>query len=159
LTSDDVKRNKDTFRLLQLQVIVGGRLELLPEVFAPSFSASRAGLSDLMRLAGRTEGPPAGDAYEQFAAGYRAMTSVLADQSRVIEELEGAGDTVWARWRVEATHAGPFLGIAPTGRRVSWTEVGFLRFDETGRITDGWFLADELNLALQLGIPVGQAMP
>jgi predicted ester cyclase len=157
LTSNIVERNKATFRLLQLEVIAGGRLELLPEVFAPSFRARRAGLSDLMRLAGRAKGHPAGDAYEQFTAGYRAMTAMLADQSRVIEELEGSGDTVWARWRIEATHAGPFLGIAPTGRRVSWTEVGFLRFDDAGRITDGWFLADELNLALQLGIPVGQA--
>jgi predicted ester cyclase len=157
LTSDTVERNKATFRLLQTEVIAGGRLDLLRDVFAASFRAHRTGLGDLMRLAGRPETPPTGDAYEQFAAGYRAMTAVLADQTRVIEELQGSGDAVWARWRIEATHAGPFLGIAPTGRRVSWTEVGFLRFDETGRIADGWFLADELNLALQLGMQVVQA--
>jgi predicted ester cyclase len=159
LTSDIVERNKATFRLLQREVIAGGRLDLLRDVFAPAFRARRTGLSGLMGLAGRTETPPAGDAYEQFSSGYRAMTAALADQNRVIEELEGSGDVVWARWRIEATHAGPFLGIAPTGRRVEWTEVGFLRFDETGRITDGWFLADELNLALQLGMQVVQAQP
>lgn len=154
MTADPAERNKAVFRRLQEEVIVQGRLELAREVFAPSFRATRAGLADLMALRGPGKAQATGDVYEQFAAGHRAMTAIFANQSRVIEELEASGDAVWARWRVAATHAGPFLGVAPTGRRVSWTEVAFLRFDSDGRIASGWFLADELQLAQQLGMSV-----
>lgn len=157
MAADPAERNQAVFRRLQEEVIVQGRLELAPEIFAPTFHATRTGLSDLMALRGGGEAQATGDVYEQFAAGYRVMTAIFASQSRVIEELQGSGNTVWARWRIEATHAGPFLGLAPTGRRVSWTEVGFLQFDSDGRITSGWFLADELRLAQQLGMSVRPA--
>ncbi|MGW2052042.1 ester cyclase [Streptomyces sp. NPDC001858] len=50
-----------------------------------------------------------------------------------------------------ATQTGTFLGRPATGRAVTYTEVAFLRFDEVGRIAEGWFLCDEFNLAAQLG--------
>jgi alkylhydroperoxidase/carboxymuconolactone decarboxylase family protein YurZ/predicted ester cyclase len=152
--TDIVARNIDTFRKLQYDVIVGGDLDGLEKIFAPTFVTERAGLADLMALSGGSEGGRSGDVYEGFRAGLAVMKTALADQSREIEEIHGTGDLVWAKWRISAIHTGPFLGRPPSGNQVSWTEVAFLRFDRQGRIARGWFLADELQLAAQLGLVV-----
>jgi len=34
-----------------------------------------------------------------------------------------AADTVVIRSRMQATHAGEFLGVAPTGRRITWNTL------------------------------------
>jgi predicted ester cyclase len=159
-----VERNKETFRLLQHEIIAKGRLELVEQVFSPTFHATRAGLAGLTKVAGRPPYPAAGSAYEQivqsnaqerFITGYRAMTATLADQERIIEELNGEGNVLWARWRIRATHAAELLRVPATGKRVDYIEVGVLRFDDDGRLAEGWFLADEVDLALQLGIAIG----
>jgi len=149
----DASRNIATFRSLQQDVIVGGRDDLVEAIFAPTFRARRVGLADLHRLSGAasTSGRDT-DAYARFRAGLRANQAALSDQKRDIEEIHAVDEYVWARWRIEATHTGTFLGRPATGNRVSWTEVGTLRFDRKGQIIDGWFQADELNLAVQLGL-------
>jgi predicted ester cyclase len=152
-TRADASRNIATFRRLQQEVIVGGRDDLVEAIFAPTFHSRRVGLADLHRLSGAatTSGRDV-DAYARFRVGLRANQAALSDQKRDIEEIHAVDDYLWARWRIEATHTGTFLGRPATGRRVSWTEVGILRFDSEGRIIDGWFQADELNLAIQLGL-------
>jgi hypothetical protein len=34
---------------------------------------------------------------------------------------------------------------------VEWDEIGVLHFDDVGKITDLWFMRQELSLAEQLG--------
>jgi predicted ester cyclase len=96
--------------------------------------------------------PQSGTVSERFISGWKRMTGLLSDQERTIEAIGGEGDTVWARWRISATHSGAYLGVPPTGKRLHYTEVGFLRFDDDGRISEGWFLCEEVNLARQLGL-------
>jgi predicted ester cyclase len=157
-----VERNKATFRRLQEEVIMKGRMELVEEIFAPDFTILRAGTAELMIAGNLPPYPQVGTAYERFANGRNRMTAALSGQRRTIEAIGGEGDTVWARWRISAVHSGEYLGVAPTGKRLEYTEVGFLRFDADGRITEGWFLCDEVNLARQLGLslrPGDQANP
>ncbi|MGW0730239.1 ester cyclase [Streptomyces mirabilis] len=146
-----VERNKETFRRLQYEVIVGGRDELIEEIFSPEFTTLRAGLADLAAASGRASYPSAGSVYDRFRAGLAGMKLALGDQEREIVELHGTGDLLWARFDIHAAHTGTFLGRPATGKAVTYTEVAFLRFDEDGRIAEGWFLCDEFNLAAQLG--------
>jgi predicted ester cyclase len=151
--NDTVARNMETFRRLQEDVIVGGRDDLVEQILAPTFRPLRVGLEDLHRLtAASAQRPDSPDPYSQFRMGLRANQAALSNQQRVINEICAVGDRVWARWRIEATHSGWFLGRRATGRQVSWTEAGMVRFDRDGRIVEGWFQADELNLAHQLGL-------
>lgn len=73
-----------------------------------------------------------------------------------VEEQMTDGDRVLTRFVWTGTHSGPFLGIAPTGRRVTvWGMV----IDQivAGRIKESRFLMDTLGLMTQLGaIPAGQ---
>jgi predicted ester cyclase len=50
------------------------------------------------------------------------------------------------------THAGEFLGIAPTGRQVAFTVIGISRAGPDGRFTEHWWVADLLSVLGQLGV-------
>jgi predicted ester cyclase len=59
------------------------------------------------------------------------------DIHHTIEDIVAEGDTV--AWRVTqvGTQKGMFLGNRPTGKRATWTEVHFVRF-ENGKIIEHW---------------------
>jgi predicted ester cyclase len=156
---EKVERNKATFRRLQEEVIVQGRLELVEEIFSPDFTTLRAGTADLMVVQGLPPYPQTGTAHERFINGWKRMTQTLSDQERTIEAIGGEGDVVWARWRISATHSDTYVGVSATGERLHYTEVGFLRFGADGRITEGWFLCDEVNIARQLGLTLTLPTP
>jgi predicted ester cyclase len=44
---------------------------------------------------------------------------------------------VTVRWSAAGTHRGPFLGFAPTGRRVAFTGIEIIRIDG-GRVVERW---------------------
>ncbi len=67
-----------------------------------------------------------------------------------VEEQMTDGDRVLTRFEWTGTHSGPFLGIDPTGRRVTvWGMVIDRVVD--GRIKETRFLMDTLGLMTQLG--------
>ncbi|MFI1289563.1 ester cyclase [Streptomyces sp. NPDC001212] len=73
------------------------------------------------------------------------------DASFTVEDLMAQGNRVCARWSWTATHKGEFLGIAPTGRRVTMTGMTVFRFGGNGRIAELWWQHDQLGLLQQLG--------
>src|SRR5260370_20144143 len=48
------------------------------------------------------------------------------------------------------THEGPFLGVAPTHRRIHFEAVDVMRV-QNGKITDHWGVANFLSLMQQIG--------
>ena len=50
------------------------------------------------------------------------------------------------------THAGEFLGIAPTRRQVAFTIIGISRAGPDRRFTEHWWVADLLGVLGQLGV-------
>ena len=57
-----------------------------------------------------------------------------------------------ARLRYSGRHEGALLGVAPTGRRISYAGAAFFRFDDRARVVRGWVLGDLADLFVQLGI-------
>jgi len=54
-------------------------------------------------------------------------------------------------YHMSALHSGTFAGAPATGKRVEWDEIGVLHFNDEGKITDLWFMCQELCLAEQIG--------
>ena len=65
------------------------------------------------------------------------------------------GDKTIVRTTITGVHTNEFLGLPPTGRRISVPEVAVVRFEE-GKIVEEWGTPDMLGLMQQLGaIPSG----
>src|SRR5688500_2646650 len=66
-------------------------------------------------------GQPVGrDAFRQLVAARRAA---FPDIHVTVEDQVAEGDKVSTRRTWEATHLGPYRGIAPTGKRVKWSQI------------------------------------
>ncbi|MFN8026903.1 MAG: ester cyclase [Acidimicrobiia bacterium] len=73
------------------------------------------------------------------------------------ELLFGSGRHVCARWLMEGTHSGEYLGIAPTGRSISVEQCEVYEFDadDGGRVINTWSYGDPLAMFRQLGVVPG----
>ena len=90
------------------------------------------------------------DLVERAAALHRAFSEHTIE---VVDRVEAPGKLTVA-FRHTARHTGPWvtpLGeIAPSGRTVAGLGIDVLSFDDEGRITRIWVLADELQRILQV---------
>jgi predicted ester cyclase len=84
---------------------------------------------------------------KELVASFR---SSFPDARITIEDIVAEGNLVAARLKEEGTHAGEFKGIPPTGRRVTYGSMTFLRFVD-GKIADHWGLLDMPTLLHQIG--------
>ncbi|HET8632122.1 MAG TPA: ester cyclase [Thermomicrobiales bacterium] len=76
-----------------------------------------------------------------------------------LEDLLADGDKVAARDTLRGTHAGPFMGVAPTGKAVTMGELHLWRL-AGGKIAAHWVESDLPGLLRQLGAapaPEGRA--
>jgi predicted ester cyclase len=99
--------------------------------------------------------PGQGPGLSGFQEMMRESRVAFPDIYWSVEEQLTDGDRVLTRFVWTGTHHGPFLGIAPTGRRVTvWGMV--IDRVVAGRIKESRFLMDTLGLMSQLGaIPAG----
>ena len=121
------EQNKTTIRRLVVDVLNGGRLEVLDELCAPELA-----------LVAR-----------QWIAPFRAS---FPDLHMELVDLIAEGDKVVGQFTCSATHLGEWLGHAPTGRRFERVdEVSIFRLRD-GRIEHVWSLEDNLGRLQQLGL-------
>jgi predicted ester cyclase len=122
---------KAVVRRLITEVLNGGHLEVVDELYAPE-------------LAG---------AARRWITPFRAS---FPDVHMEIVELIAEGDKVVGRFACSATHLGEWLGHAPTGRRFERVdEVTIFRLRE-GRIVHTWSLEYTLSRLRQLGLTAQQ---
>jgi predicted ester cyclase len=121
------ERNKATVRRLIAEVLNGGRLDVIDELYAAELAAGA----------------------RRWIAPFRAS---FPDVHMEVVDLIAEGDKVVGRFRCSATHLGEWLGHAPTGRRFERVdEVSIFRFRD-GRIVHAWSLEDSLSRLRQLGL-------
>jgi steroid delta-isomerase-like uncharacterized protein len=91
------------------------------------------------------------------ATGAQALKQVWAmllraypDLHVTVEDVIAEGDKVVSRNVVTGTHQGEYMGLAPTGRSVTYNEIFIFRF-EAGRIAETWGVVDVLAQMRQLG--------
>ena len=85
--------------------------------------------------------------FKQFGTGYLAA---LPGQF-TIEDLVAEGEKVVVRYTYHGTHQGPWRGLAPTGKAVTYTATVTNRIVD-GKVVEAWQNVDNLSLLRQLGI-------
>lgn len=113
------------------------------EIMSPGYKRIRGGLVNLAENAHGQDFPEPG----------LFLRKALPDRVDAIEDIVAEGDRVGMIWRLQATHTGNLFGIPPTGKKIDIYEIGFFRVVD-GKIVEGWFMADELGLLIQIGRPM-----
>ncbi len=73
------------------------------------------------------------------------------DWHETIEDIIAEGDKVWVHVKATGTHTGEWLGIPPTGNKVTSEMVDIYRI-VNGKHVEGRFVTDQLDFLKQLGI-------
>jgi steroid delta-isomerase-like uncharacterized protein len=84
---------------------------------------------------------------QEIAAWHNAMPDVFV----TIDEMIAEGDRVTTRWTVSGTHHGPYCGVPPSGRTVTYSGFTTARI-AAGRIVEEWILCDRAGLWQQLDL-------
>jgi len=121
-----------------------GQLEILEEVIAPTFVYHT---NHTVGDGGHEVHGP--DGVSRVVAAWR---SAFPDLRFTLEDLLVEGDQVVARWTCRGTHQGVFRGMAPTGKRVTFTGMTLYRMAQ-GKIVEQWTEEDGVSLCQQLGFP------
>jgi predicted ester cyclase len=82
---------------------------------------------------------------------FNRLHHVYPDLQVRVEELIEEGDKVVSRNTVTGTHRGEYMGLAPTGKSVTYNEIFIFRF-ANDRIVETWGVVDVLSQIKQLGV-------
>lgn len=87
---------------------------------------------------------------------FRALLTAFPDMRMNVEDLVASGDKAVARVTATATHRGDFIGVPATGKSMTMQLIDIMKFDDAGRLSEHWGVADMLALMQQLGmVPAG----
>jgi steroid delta-isomerase-like uncharacterized protein len=139
------EQNKSFVRRFLEEVIVGGNMALLDQLFAADFHWHGNSFGDVQGL-------------DNFKQVLNPFLSAFSDLGIEIEDMVAEGDRVVCRFTARATHSGNFMGLPPTGKTAVWAGNPSYRL-AGGMIVEEWFFEDHLGLFQQLGVipPFGQA--
>jgi steroid delta-isomerase-like uncharacterized protein len=116
-----------------------GDLSVIDELFAPDYqdhdAAAQTATSGL-------------EAARRFIETFRAA---IPDLHVAIEDQYADGSTVITRWTASGTHEGTLIGVPASHRRVEVSGISIDRFDEEGRLVEGWGNWDGIALLRQVG--------
>ena len=69
--------------------------------------------------------PPHGR--EIYKQGSESFFKAFPDFHGTIEDITAEGDKVWIRYKATGTHTGEFMGLAPTGKKVTMNAFSIYR--------------------------------
>ena len=133
------EQNKASVRRLMEEVFNRGKTSLVDELFAPDFVEHEELPPGI---------PPGREAVKQLPAIFR---SAFPDFKVTIDDVIAEGDKVAVRSTWSGTHKGEFMGIAPTGKSVSFGVFDIIRI-AGGKFVEHWGQMDNLGMMQQLGV-------
>ena len=86
------------------------------------------------------------------------LLRIYPDIHLAVEDLIAEGDKVVGRTTVTGTHQGEFMGVAPTGKSVTYNEMFIFRFAH-GRVVETWGVVDVYGQMKQIGVIPAQLTP
>ena len=87
---------------------------------------------------------------ESLKRGAANLRSAFADVHDQVQDQFAEGEKVVTRFAGGGVHRGVFMGVAPTGKTVTWTGISIDRF-EAGKIVERWTEIDVLGVLQQIG--------
>ncbi len=116
----------------------GGNLDVLNDVFTPN-------------VVDHDPAPDQGPGPQGFIHFFETLRGAFPDLHVTPEHMVVDDDNVAFAYTITGTQQGDFLGVAPTGKRISARGMQIGRF-EGGKIVERWGSSDELGILHQLGV-------
>jgi predicted ester cyclase len=94
---------------------------------------------------------------QQYFTLFRAA---FPDLHYTVDDTVAEGDKVVQRVTGHGTMHGEFLGMLPTGKPATWTEIHITRAGPDGKFVEHWANVDQVSMLQQLGvIPTPEQAP
>ncbi len=123
---------------IPLEAFNKGNLAVIDEVLAPNFV-------DHVSM------PGLGTDREAIKLLVSTMRNAFPDFSYNVEYSVAEGSKVAHYVKATGTHKGEFFGIAPSGKKLTWTEMHWCRFDGD-KCVEHWGNVDRFSFLQQLGL-------
>jgi len=120
-------------------------LEVADEIIDPHYVGHIAALPDTVRGV---------EAFKQVVMLYHLSAPDIRFE---IQDQLAEGAKVATRWIAHGTHQGEFMGIAPSGQRLSVTGMSFHRI-EHNRIQESWDDWDALSMLQNMSEDIFQSL-
>jgi steroid delta-isomerase-like uncharacterized protein len=133
------EQNKALMNRIINEVFNRGNIRLVDELFAPGFVEHEELPPGI---------PPGREAVKQLSASFR---SAFPDLKVTIDDTIAAGDKVVVRCTWRGTHKGEFMGVPPTGKKVSFGVIDIVRI-AGGKVLEHWGQMDGMGMMKQLGV-------
>ena len=134
--STNRKANIELIRHLFMDGFTGGNMEIIDEVFHPEFELNHPSL------------PPGIEGVKTIV---KMNNDAFAGWRFTIHDLICDDDKVVARYTGSGIHVNSFMGEQPTGKEVKLNGISIYLIKDN-RIIKDWYVPDELNFLIQLGI-------
>ena len=116
----------------------------MAEFFTKNYKLTRAGMDTFHSMTG--QGPLSEGSYTETS---------MNDRKDEVLDLIAKGNRVWVYFIVRGHHTGTFFRQPATGKPISVHETAFLTFNNDHKIDEAHFELEELELARQIGVPIG----
>jgi steroid delta-isomerase-like uncharacterized protein len=95
---------------------------------------------------------------EEIGAYFQDTFDAIPDWNMEVVTIAAQGDDVFVQWHLTGTHAGPLLGIAPTGKAISIDGMDHFVVRD-GKVVSNFVVVDQMQYARQIGMmpPDGSA--
>ncbi len=118
------------------EAAVKGDLDEFDNVFAPD-------------VVDHDPAPDQGPGPEGFKQFFSSLRSAFPDLNIEVEKMVADDDHVAIAYTVSGTHDGDFVGVGPTGKKITARGMQIARFED-GKIVERWGSSDELGILQQL---------
>lgn len=133
------EQNKALVRQLVEEGINQGNISMIDELLTPDFIEHEELPPGI---------PPGREAPKVL---FTMLRSAFPDFKATIEHLIAEGDKVVLHMTWTGTHQGEFMGIPPTGKRISINVIDILGIAE-GKSVEHWGVMDSMAMMQQLGV-------
>lgn len=86
-----------------------------------------------------------------FGQLFTDLHTAFPDMEINIEQMVANEDNIAIAYTLTGTHQGPFMGFAPTGKRIKARGVQISKFAD-GKLVERWGSSDQLGMLQQLGL-------
>lgn len=132
-----IKRNKSMVNRFLAEFWNKGNTKVADKLISPDFI-------DHSRL---EKGGSDRDALKQ---GMLNLRGAFADFRLTLDDVVITENKVAVRMTASGIHQGTYMGIAPTGKKVAFTNIAIMRISD-GKFVEHWASVDKLSLLEQLG--------